>query len=96
MENLAGSLLDQLVQLVVKVDHQKKRAFFGADTVEKAVNSAPSLFSWHTRNPQFDITIGGDLVCCCITTAPSTVLDLDGVRRPATVEDAMNISRITK
>lgn len=95
MEIPLDSLLDQLVQFGVKVDHQKKRAFFDADTVEKAVDSAPSMFSWHARNPKFDITIGGDLVSCCITTAPPTVLDLDGVRRPATVEDAMNISRLT-
>jgi len=59
MEIPLDSLLDQLVQLGVKVDHQKKRAFFGADTVEKAANSASSLFSWHARNPQFDFTIDG-------------------------------------
>ena len=52
MEIPLDSLLDQLVQLGVKVDHPKKRAFFDADTVEKAVDSAPSMFSWHARNPK--------------------------------------------
>ena len=89
------SLRDQLVQLGIRVDHRKKRVFFDSDSVEKSVVSAPSVFNWHARNPQFDIAIGGDRVCCCIATAPATVLDLDGVRRPATVEDAMNISRLT-
>ena len=95
MEIPLDSLLDQLSEFGIRVDHQEKRAFFLPDIVEKAIDSAPSTFNWHSRKPDFDITIGGNKVCCCIATAPSSVLDLDGVRRPATVEDAMNISRLT-
>jgi len=95
MEIPLDTLLDQLSDFGVKVDNQKKRAFFLADMVEKAIDLTPSTFSWYARKPQFNLTIGGNRVCCCITTAPSSVLDLDGVRRPATVEDALSISKLT-
>jgi trimethylamine--corrinoid protein Co-methyltransferase len=90
MEIPLKSLLDQLADFGIKVDHQKKRAFFTNEIVKKAIDSSPSTFNWHSRNSEYDIIVGGSRVSCCITTAPSSVLDLDGVRRPATVQDAMN------
>ncbi len=89
------SLLNQLSDHGIKVNYQEKKAFSPADKVEKAINSSPSTYNWHSRKPEHNVTIGGSSVNCCITTAPSLVLDLDGVRRPATVQDAMNISRLT-
>ena len=89
------SLLDRLSQFGLKVDDKKKRVFFRADIVEKAVDSTPSSFTWHARNPEYNIIVGQNQVSYGIASTISTVVDLDGLRRPATIEDAKNLSRLT-
>jgi trimethylamine--corrinoid protein Co-methyltransferase len=88
-------LLEDLSQSGLKVDFKKGRVFFRADVVEKAVKTAPSSFTWHARHPKYTLEVGYDKVHYGLASTISTVVDLDGVRRPATKEDAKRLSLLT-
>ena len=76
------------------VDRATQVVKFPASLVENALKGAPSCFTWHGRNPKYDMRLGGDDVYYVGASTLVTVYDLDGTRRPATFEDVKRISRL--
>jgi trimethylamine--corrinoid protein Co-methyltransferase len=71
-----------------RVDMQKRRVRFPAGLVERLVRKAPGQFTWYARDPRHNIVLGDGSVHLGTSFGSSTILDLAGVRRPATYRDA--------
>lgn len=68
--------------------------FFTPDLIERYVGKAPAQFTQLARNPQNNIVIGGDQVVFAPVYGAPFVLDLDGGRREATLEDFRNFVKL--
>ena len=67
---------------------------FDPALVASYVAKAPSQFTQLARNPDKQVTIGGDRVCFAPVYGPPFVLDLDRGRREATLEDFRNFIKL--
>lgn len=76
------------------VDFSTQNVRFPPALVESALRKAPSRFTWHGRNPKYDIRLGEDKVYYLGASTLVTVYDLDGTRRPATFEDVKRFARL--
>jgi trimethylamine---corrinoid protein Co-methyltransferase len=86
--------LDVLQGAGAKVDFDKKTAFIPASLVEKMVALAPSAFTWHGRDPRFDMHIGDNKVYFGTMSSALFTTGLDGKRRLSSVKDAQNFSKL--
>ncbi|NIM97676.1 MAG: trimethylamine--corrinoid methyltransferase, partial [candidate division Zixibacteria bacterium] len=79
----------------LKVDTKENVVKFPPEVVETSIEKAPSQFVWHSRNPEKNITLGGDRVVFSATSTVLFVYDMDtGERRRATFNDAQNLVKI--
>jgi trimethylamine--corrinoid protein Co-methyltransferase len=77
-----------------RVDFPARRVRVPEHILRRALASAPSRFTLHGLRPEFDVhvdtvstyTIGG--------SSALFVLDLDGIRRPATMQDLEDLTRL--
>jgi len=76
------------------VDFSRQIVRFPTSLVERALKRAPSRFTWHGRNPKYDIRLGEDRAYYLGASTLVTVYDLDGTHRPATFEDVKRFSRL--
>ena len=63
------------------------RAYITEKEVMRALETVPSRFVVHARNPQYNVAIGEDDFVFLPTAGAPNVSDADGGRRPATMED---------
>ncbi len=77
----------------VKVDDEQI-AYFDEDTLMHFVNKAPSQFTQIARNPQNNITIGGQHMTFAPVYGPPFVWDADHGRRQATLTDFHNFVKL--
>ena len=63
------------------------RVFITEKEVLKALETVPSRFVVHARNPQYNVSIGEDDFVFLPTAGAPNVSDSDGIRRPAVMED---------
>jgi trimethylamine---corrinoid protein Co-methyltransferase len=63
------------------------RVFITEKEVGRALETVPSRFVVHARNPQYNVTIGENDFVFLPTAGAPNVSDADGLRRPATMED---------
>jgi trimethylamine---corrinoid protein Co-methyltransferase len=63
------------------------RVYITEKEVVRALETAPSRFVVHARNPRHDVAIGEDDFVFLPTAGAPNVSDADGVRRPATMDD---------
>jgi len=72
-----------------------ERVYAGRDMIMELLESAPSQYVHHARNPERSVTVGGRH--CVVSPSYGTpfVRDLDGVRRNATLEDLDNFQKLT-
>jgi trimethylamine--corrinoid protein Co-methyltransferase len=70
------------------------RVYFPAELIDACLVTSPERYTLHGRNPANDLTIGGD--CCAVMPGggPPYVLDLEGARRPGTLADLNNFTRL--
>jgi trimethylamine--corrinoid protein Co-methyltransferase len=68
--------------------------FFDEALIEKYVALAPRQFTQLARNPDHNVTIGGNQVVFAPVYGPPFVLDLDGGRREATLQDFQNFVKL--
>src|SRR5205807_5832819 len=61
-----------------------------------SIAQAPSEFRLHARNPQHDVTIGGNHMVMAPVYGPPFVHDLDRGRRDATLEDFRNFVKLAQ
>lgn len=76
-------------------DVQEERVRFPRGMCRKLImDSAPSQFVQHARNPEKSVIIGGDHVVMVPAYGPPFVSDLDKGRRYATIEDFKNFVKL--
>ena len=71
-----------------------QRVRIGRDTLLELVAKAPSEYTHHARNAERTVTVGGKSMVVSPSYGPAYIYDLDGVRRPATVEDLNNLQKL--
>lgn len=76
-----------------KVDGQ--RVFFAPQWVMAQVAKAPSQYTLQARNPDRNVTIGGDHIAFIPCYGPPFVHDLDRGRRESTLEDYTNLVKLS-
>lgn len=63
------------------------RVRFDRNMILEAVARAPAEFTLHARNPERDVTLGGNRVNFCSAASAPNCTDLDGGRRPGSLAD---------
>lgn len=92
MDFLHPEALDLLRSAGMAVDGERVR--FDPDFVTETVASAPSQFTMHARNPEHNVTIGGNhVVFCEVASAPNSS-DLVGGRRQGNHRDYQDLLRL--
>ena len=84
--------LDILKDHGVRVDGET--AYFTPDQIEEYISKAPSQFTQLARNPDNNVTIGGNNLVFAPVYGPPFVYDLEGGRREATLEDFQNFIKL--
>ena len=64
-----------------------ERVRFSRALIEQAMRSAPQSFTFHARNPENDIELGGDAMAFGSVASPPNCSDLDRGRRAGTLAD---------
>ncbi len=75
-------------------DVKGERVHFPKGLCRKLLETAPSTFTQHARNPERSVEIGGKATVFAPVYGPPFVRDLDGVRRYATMEDFRNFVKL--
>ncbi len=75
-----------------KIDGQK--VFFPKKLVEEQIEKAPSQFTLYARNPEKNVTIGGDNIAFMPCYGAPFVNDMDKGRRKGTLEDFNNFAKL--
>lgn len=73
-----------------------ERVRIGRDIVEEALETPPSEFTFHARNPAHNLQIGGKWIAFAPVGGPPNCSDLDRGRRPGTLEDAGNFVKLSQ
>ena len=66
----------------------------GREIVEASIGSAPEEFTWHARNPEHSLRIGGPWIMFTPVGGPPNCSDLDNGRRPGTLADGENFLKL--
>ncbi len=77
-----------------KVDFKGHLVFIPEDILQRALNSAPSHFQLHARNPSQTISVTLQDVYTIAGSSALNVLDLEGNHRPATLQDLRDFTRL--
>src|SRR5262245_11301777 len=75
---------------------QGERVRVGREIIEAAIGTAPEEFTFHARNPQRSIRIGGNWIAFAPVGGPPNCYDADRGRRPGTFEDNANFIRLAQ
>ncbi len=78
------------------VDKANQRVRMDRDMVLDYVAKAPSSFTLHARNPDRNLTMGGNAVNFCCVGSPPNCSDLDDGRRPGNFEDFRKFVRLAQ
>ncbi len=91
-------MLDEALRLLdnlgASVDYKTKRALIPSDLVKEAIQKTPSSFVLYARNPKNKLRVGGNRVYFLDGGLTSYVVDLAGIRRPATIKDVEDLTRL--
>ncbi|PZM12863.1 trimethylamine methyltransferase family protein [Rhizobium tubonense] len=71
-----------------------ERVYFPKGLCRELLKTAPREFTWHSRNPERNVQIGGKATVFAPVYGPPFVRDLEGVRRYATIEDFRNFVKL--
>jgi len=77
-----------------KVDFKKKVVKIPEYVLKKALQTAPSRFTLYALRPEFNIEVNTRNVYTIGGSSALFVLDLEGKRRPATLEDLADLTRL--
>jgi trimethylamine--corrinoid protein Co-methyltransferase len=94
MDFMLPEARDLLKKAGAHIDGERVR--FDQDMVEELIRSAPSRFSFHARNPQNTIEIGGDDMVFGTVGSPPNASDMDNGRRSGNLADYHNFLRLAQ
>ncbi len=75
---------------------QGERVRIGREIVAEALKTPPSEFSFHARNPEHTIRIGGKWIAFAPVGGPPNCSDADRGRRPGSLEDNGNFVKLAQ
>ena len=97
LSEMGIAFLDDESQAILKehgVIIEDDIAYFDPATIDEYLAKAPTQFTQLARNPQRNVTIGGNHLCFAPVYGPPFVHDLDYGRREATMTDFDNIVKL--
>ncbi len=77
-----------------KVNYEQRIALIPPHVLSRALDTAPSEFELHARNPQQTISVTLKDVYTIAGSSALNVLDLEGNHRPATLQDLRDFTRL--
>jgi trimethylamine--corrinoid protein Co-methyltransferase len=77
-----------------KVDFEKRVVRIPEQVLAKCLATAPSAFTLHARDPAWDVRVDQRNVYTIGGSSALNVVGLDGVRRPATLQDLADLTRL--
>lgn len=77
-----------------KVDFSKRRVRMPEHVLRRALATAPSRFTLYGLRPEYDIHVDTQSIYTIGGSSALNVLDLDGVRRRATMQDLEDLTRL--
>jgi len=86
--------LELLADIGCKVNFDTNIVKIPEYVVRKALSTAPSRFTLFGINPEWDIKVDLDSIYTIGGSSALEVLDLDGYRRPATLKDLEDLTRL--
>lgn len=85
-------VLDIVKKKGVKISNHT--AFFRPDQISEWVEKAPDKFSLYARNPKYNMVIGGDHIECAAGYGCPTIMDADGTRKIAVLDDYVSFAKL--
>lgn len=77
-----------------RVDFGKRIVRVPESILRKALSTAPARFTLHGLKPEFDVPVDLDRIYTIGGSSALFVIGLDGVRRPATMQDLHDLTRL--
>jgi len=96
LEVMSDRALDILERAGAEVDRATQRVRFDRGLVLEAVAKAPAEFTLHARNPERDVTFGGNRVLFTPVSSAPNCSDLDRGRRAGTFADFSDFLRLAQ
>jgi trimethylamine--corrinoid protein Co-methyltransferase len=94
LEFLYPEALDLWERAGASVDRAARRVRVPRDLLFQQVRFAPETFEMQARNPAHNVCIGGANMVCAPVYGPPFVHDIQGGRRPATLDDFHNFVKL--
>lgn len=79
-----------------EVDEATRRVRFPRELIERAVSTAPSEFTLHSRNPAHDLRIGGRWIAFGTVASTPHYIDRNGVRRTGDREGFRDLVKLAQ
>ena len=86
--------LELMASCGCNVDFDKRIVKIPEYVLRKALQSAPSRFTLYGRKPEFDVHVNTKNIYTIGGSSALFVLGLDGKRRPGTLQDLANLTRL--
>ena len=96
MDFLDAESRDLLARAGAKVEVGSERVRFDREMVAELITTAPAQFTFHSRNPEHNLVIGGDYTAFGSVASAPNVLDLDRGRRIGNQVDYQNLLRLSQ
>ena len=99
LENIGLDFLDEEAMDIwqaagAKVDRASQHVWLDRGLVMEAVAQAPATFTWHARNPDYNLHIGGNALTFMPNSGMPYVTSLDNGRRTSTLTDLENFTKL--
>ena len=92
---LSDQRYDVLADAGARIDRQTHRVRFPAGLVERALDTAPSVYTLCARNPENDLPLDGTRGYLCLDGTGVKILDIrSGQIRPSTYQDLCDAVRV--
>jgi trimethylamine---corrinoid protein Co-methyltransferase len=86
--------LDVFQSAGCRVDFDRRLVYIPPEALERALQTAPASFTLHARQADFDVPVSLEDVYTIAGSSALSVLDLDGVHRPAVLQDLVEFTRL--
>jgi trimethylamine---corrinoid protein Co-methyltransferase len=96
MDFLDADARQLLIEAGATVEPGSQRVRFDRAMIAEAIATAPAQFTFHARNPEHSIVIGGDYMAFGSVASAPNVADLDRGRRIGNHADYQNLLRLTQ
>ncbi len=87
--------LKQWKEAGARVDEDEERVYFDREQIRELIKTIPSSITYHARNPEKNVSIGGNQSIFVPMTGAPFVCDLDNKRRLPTLDDLATFHKLS-